>query len=970
MTRDRGLLGKYPQAADRAHLPGLTRPKEGDWKSLLAAIDDIHEHLRTRQGTSRNPLEASVTRRELKNLTGVQQVVVGGTSPGTVMLQGSNGSWFGMSIDAFAETIRNTKLYKDLLQRIDDPKRFQRLSKELQDILLPDLNELAAQRGADIRTLETKMQTGDQSLAQRVTEITAAVDKSTAGIRQTMFTQATHTYATAAYAIQITARLDDVDGGGASIEEVYTVTADRLEGLEAQWTLKANAGGAFAAIGLAATESTAGVGDSAIILVANKVAFVGPDEVVGTGPGEIDPTSPDPARIAFGVDLVNNVVYINGQVRINAGGTTLDDLAATTGIYISYDSAFFKVDGAGAAINSTVTLTANFTAGLSGTVTWTKSGTSTAPPAAGTSNTYTINAADQTDDTCTYTATYSTGGTDYTDSITIVRLRDGSNALTGLLTNESHTVPSDSNGVVSDYTGAGGVFKVYRGLTDVSSSCAFSIPGGGNPSGLTASIHATTGVYSATASGSWPNGTKTATITFRATISGVNIDKVFTITKANAGTNGTNGVDGDDGAPGARGPIGNGQGAAFGISTSAWSDGLANRVVRNIVMGENLTTSLASSALNVIGDIITLSNSTSFAQTRYWSGTAWVNAGVVVQGNLFVSGTVSGSQINGSGMDAGPGHQFNVDKTTGQASILGGLYSVATFGNLYDPTRNPILASGTAGSSQSTIKATAAAGAASKAIEGAASTSSTAEAILGTVPSANASASAHAVRGTNNHTGSSALLGPANGFDVYAEGSGTNYGPFTGAHDALLAKDEPDLEQGDIVVDVQCVARKNVSGTLFIVTASTAPRQKSAIGVLASQRRELSAAHPPAALIEGFTEKTRKRRGEEPEVTRTAKVHRRTRDLAAAYDRIAMNGLGEGQLNVCGEGGLELRGGDLIVTSSMRGKGMLQALTDGSADDIVRSYTVAKVRGKEGEVVAKLKSATDWKMVPCIFLAS
>jgi hypothetical protein len=50
-----------------------------------------------------------------------------------------------------------------------------------------------------------------------------------------------------------------------------------------------------------------------------------------------------------------------------------------------------------------------------------------------------------------------------------------------------------------------------------------------------------------------------------------------------------------------------------------------------------------------------------------------------------------------------------------------------------------------------------------------------------------------------------------------------------------------------------------------------------------------------------------------------------------------MNSIGEGQVNVCGEGG-NLATGDLITTSSIAGKGMKQS------DGIVRNYTVAKCR--------------------------
>jgi len=60
---------------------------------------------------------------------------------------------------------------------------------------------------------------------------------------------------------------------------------------------------------------------------------------------------------------------------------------------------------------------------------------------------------------------------------------------------------------------------------------------------------------------------------------------------------------------------------------------------------------------------------------------------------------------------------------------------------------------------------------------------------------------------------------------------------------------------------------------------------------------------------------------------------------------------------VCGENG-DIEAGDLIVTSSMPGKGMKQA------DDIVRSYTVARSR----EAIT-FSSPTEVKMIACIFLS-
>jgi hypothetical protein len=58
---------------------------------------------------------------------------------------------------------------------------------------------------------------------------------------------------------------------------------------------------------------------------------------------------------------------------------------------------------------------------------------------------------------------------------------------------------------------------------------------------------------------------------------------------------------------------------------------------------------------------------------------------------------------------------------------------------------------------------------------------------------------------------------------------------------------------------------------------------------------------------------------------------------------------------VCGENG-NIQAGDLIVSSSIPGKGMRQA------DDIIRSYTVAKARES-----VTFDSPTQVKMIACIY---
>ena len=229
------------------------------------------------------------------------------------------------------------------------------------------------------------------------------------------------------------------------------------------------------------------------------------------------------------------------------------------------------------------------------------------------------------------------------------------------------------------------------------------------------------------------------------------------------------------------------------------------------------------------------------------------------------------------------------------------------------------------------------------------STSIGVEAILGEAANEFGQAStSHGIRGTNVYTGTSGLIGVANGYDFYAEGTGTNYGPFTGAHDALMPVGSA-YEVGDIVVDTSCVVKKNVSSVLCSVETSTSVNQKGTVGVIAKDMGLLKGKYPPAAF--GFTNITSDEDGNA--ITPPDTVYDSVKET---YNYITINALGEGQVNVCGENG-NISRGDLIVSSSLPGKGMKQA------DDIIRSYTVAKARED-----VTFSSPTEVKQVACIYL--
>lgn len=97
------------------------------------------------------------------------------------------------------------------------------------------------------------------------------------------------------------------------------------------------------------------------------------------------------------------------------------------------------------------------------------------------------------------------------------------------------------------------------------------------------------------------------------------------------GEQGLQGQQGFQGSPGTRGSV-----TAY-ASGSIWNNSTAS----SAIYAQTGTYYL------VIGDTVTISNGSTYAETQYWSGTGWVSPGVVIDGSLLVSGTISGNKING-----------------------------------------------------------------------------------------------------------------------------------------------------------------------------------------------------------------------------------------------------------------------------------------------------------------------------------
>jgi len=218
-----------------------------------------------------------------------------------------------------------------------------------------------------------------------------------------------------------------------------------------------------------------------------------------------------------------------------------------------------------------------------------------------------------------------------------------------------------------------------------------------------------------------------------------------------------------------------------------------------------------------------------------------------------------------------------------------------------------------------------------------------------TIPSSNQITTYGAVR-----LSSGGLFGLYTDGDIQTTGyvySVGGYYPFTGGHDGLVAKSETP-EVGDILVDTGVAIKDGVSNTITELSVSSSSNQKGVVGVFEKGTSLTTKLFPE---ILGGEISYLESNGLDPDskVQDIASEHAHYIDT---HDAISMNSLGEGQVNVCGESG-NLEIGDLIVTSSISGKGKKQA------DDIIRSTTVAKVREN-----VTFSSSTEVKQVACIYL--
>jgi hypothetical protein len=206
------------------------------------------------------------------------------------------------------------------------------------------------------------------------------------------------------------------------------------------------------------------------------------------------------------------------------------------------------------------------------------------------------------------------------DRVTIVKLREGADgapgadAIVGLLSNESVTLPASSAGVVSSYSGAACSMTVYKGAADDSANWAYAF----SPASAAARVTYTASGRAVTITGMAAD-VDTAYVDITATKAGAaSITKRFTVTKSRAGASIT----------GARGA------GHYYAAGATWSDGIADA---------------ATPGGNVAGDVVTISSGT-YVMEKRWTGAEWVENGVVIDGRVIIPESILAGAIDTRGL--------------------------------------------------------------------------------------------------------------------------------------------------------------------------------------------------------------------------------------------------------------------------------------------------------------------------------
>jgi hypothetical protein len=220
-----------------------------------------------------------------------------------------------------------------------------------------------------------------------------------------------------------------------------------------------------------------------------------------------------------------------------------------------------------------------------------------------------------------------------TDTTTIYRGDNGSDAVTAILSNEAHTVPADSAGTVTSFTGASTTFTVFKGVANDTANWTFSKA----DSSITTAFSGSASNVIVTASALSLN---VGTCTITASRAGyADISKVFTVTKSIAGALGATGTTGTAGSNGATGATG-----AAGANASTL---ILNSTGFAFLFADTAATTSPSPTITASATLQNISGTATFVATAY--NAAGASLGTITLGGTGNNRTLTAAQFNSLG---------------------------------------------------------------------------------------------------------------------------------------------------------------------------------------------------------------------------------------------------------------------------------------------------------------------------------
>lgn len=645
--------------------------------------------------------------------------------------------------------------------------------------------------------------------------------------------------------------------------------------------------------------------------------------------GKLTASQINTTGLFVGTDFTNAVTDVAGETTslLTLTSEAVSLPANSSGVVTSY-------------ANATTTVKV-----MSGTTDETSLWTISTTPSTGITRTFSSNVLSITNVTSatssgyvTITATRS-GYTTLTKQYNISKASDGSSGASGespylfSLSNYSAVFPADASGNVTSTTGNTTTVNVMQGVNDVTSSFNISY------SNVNCTVSQSGNTFTVTGFSADSGYVAFTARIYDSVVGYVYMYKTYSWSKAKAGTPGAKGPTGDTGSAGLRG-------IAY----------LTKQVT--YATASSITSAICSAALPdgtpQIGDVVSFFNpnaSTPWSTSRIYTASGWSSVALFVDGNAVVKGTLSASVIatgEANVFSASSGY-VGIGKTapvgakgssplavyrtnTGVPSLHVGEYysgSDATYwladfvtGGQYGIRVQPQLDRTSQGAAVGVR------------IDG---NGSVGLYVSGQSLNSNGTENTYSGQWYNaaaqfnnkdaSHVTRTTYIGYGGYpyYSVYAKsGSGKGnfvdgVGAFTGIH---IVGCDYIPQQGDIMIDAELLSNHDISNNQTRVETSSKAKQKGAIGIYNDE-----------AMFDSSWD-----------------------DANKPLHALHVNAIGDGMINVCGEGG-DIEIGDYLVTSSIPGKGMKQE------DDLLHNYTVARSRQN-----VSFSNKEEVKQIACIYV--